>query len=201
MAQLPTENTFIIFLADHGESIREHDYLGHGRRIYQTGLHVPWAISGPGITPGRSNAPVRGIDVAPTLLGLVGIPIPDHMRGQDVMHDSIAMDRVRVMETYGGAVPNLGITKSLMAGAEAQRQAVVHDGWKLILGGAQKALYHIAEDPLETINVYSQHPEKVTALKELLDAWDTSTARNMENDATLSDDDIKALEDLGYLGE
>lgn len=201
LAQLPKENTYIIFLADHGESIWEHDYLGHGRRIYQTSLRVPLAISGPGITAGRSNIPVRGIDVAPTLLGLAGLPIPAYMRGKDVIHDSIAMDRVRVMETYGGAVPNLNITKSLMAGADAQRQTVVHEGWKLILGGDQEALYHIAEDPLETINVYSQHPEKATALNQLLMVWDESTTRNMENSATLSDEDIEALEDLGYLGE
>jgi arylsulfatase A-like enzyme len=201
MEQLPKENTFIFFVVDHGESIHEHDYLGHGRRIYQTGLRVPLAISGPGIDSGRSEAPVRGIDVGPTLLGLAGIPVPEAMRGLDVLNDEVPSNRVRVMETYGGAVPDLGITKSLMAGAKAQHQTVIHEGWKLIIGGSEKGLYHIAEDPLETNNIYQSNPEKVAALTLLWEEWDTNTARNLENDATLTDEDIQALDDLGYVGE
>jgi len=41
---LPGENTIVLFTADHGESLYENDYLGHGRRIYQTNLHVPLII-------------------------------------------------------------------------------------------------------------------------------------------------------------
>jgi arylsulfatase A-like enzyme len=199
--QLPKENTFILFVADHGESIEEHAYLGHGRRIYETELRVPLAISGPGIVTGRSDAPVRGIDMAPTLLGLAGLPIPSVMRGKDVIHGEVASDRVRVMETYGGAVPNLKITKSLMASANAQRQTVLQDGWKLIVGGPEEELYHIAEDALETKNVYADFPEKVAHLKQLLVKWDTNTPRNLDNHAKLSDDDIEALDALGYTGE
>lgn len=199
LKKLPTENTFVLFVTDHGESIYEHDYLGHGRRIYQTGLHVPLTIAGPGVDTGRSDAPVRGVDLAPTLLGIAGLPIPLTMRGRDVLNDELPMDRVRVMETYGGAVPNLKVTKSLMADKPAQRQTVTYSGWKLILGGPDDELYHVAEDPMELENVYGDQSERVAELRTILEQWDANTPRNIDNDATLSDEDIDALESLGYV--
>lgn len=196
---LPTENTYILFVADHGESIQEHNYLGHGRRIYNMGLHVPLAIMGPGIDAGRTDTPARGIDIAPTLLGLAGLSIPDAMRGSDLLNNTPPLDRVRVMETYGGAVPNLKVTKALMAGKPPQRQTVIHEGWKLILGGDEEELYHLADDPDELLNVIADEPEKADALRALIQDWEANTEQNLENDAELTDDDIDALKSLGYV--
>ena len=196
---LPTENTFIIFVADHGESLWEHGYLGHGRRIFQTGLHVPLTIHGPGVNPGRTNVPARGIDLAPTLLGIAKLPVPEMMLGRDLLNDEVPMERVRVMETYGGAVPNLGITKSLMAESDAQRQAVVYQGWKYITGGDDDQLYHIAEDPMEETNLLDREPDRSAEFRTILEQWDKATPRNLDNDAQLTDDDIEALESLGYV--
>jgi arylsulfatase A-like enzyme len=197
--KLPTENTFVLFIADHGESIEEHGYVGHGRRIYQTSQHIPFMIAGPGVAAGRSDAPVRGVDLAPTLLGMAGIPIPNTMRGRDVLNDEIPAERVRVMETYGGAVPNLKVTKSLMADRPPQRQSVTHKGWKLIVGGPEDELYHVAEDPMELQNVHDTEVAVATELHAILKQWDETTPRNMDNDAHLSDEDIDALESLGYV--
>jgi arylsulfatase A-like enzyme len=196
---LPTNETYIIFLADHGESIHEHDYLGHGRRIYQTGLRVPMLINGPDIEPGRTDLPARGVDIAPTLLGFAGLPVPEAMRGRDLLNDPPLADRARVMETYGGAVPNLKFTKALMAGKPPQRQTVIHNGWKFILGGPKEELFHLSEDPLETKDLFDTNPDIAADLRELIAKWDESTTRNMENDAELSDDDVEALKSLGYV--
>lgn len=199
LEKLPTENTFIIFVADHGESIEEHGYLGHGRRIYQTGLHIPFTIAGPGIEAGRTNMPARGVDLAPTLLGLANLAAPELMRGRNVLNDEIPLERVRVMETYGGAVPNLKVTKSLMTDKPPQRQTVVYNGWKLIVGGPDDELYHLADDPMETKNIYASESEMASELRTILEHWDATTPRNMDNDAQLSDEDIEALDSLGYV--
>lgn len=196
---LPKEDTYILFVADHGESIHEHNYLGHGRRIYQTGLHVPLMIKGPGIKAGRTDSPARGIDIAPTLLGLAGLSVPSAMLGVDLLNDEVPKNRIRIMETYGGAVPNLKVTKALMADKPPQRKTIIHNGWKFIQGGSKDELYHIAEDPYETKNMTGSNPDRAKELKSLLTTWDTSTARNLDNDAELSDDDIEALGSLGYI--
>jgi arylsulfatase A-like enzyme len=200
LEQLPKENTSVLFVADHGESIEEHGYLGHGRRIYQTGLHVPLVIVGPGIESGRTDMPVRGVDVGPTLLGLGDLEVPEGMLGRDVLDEAPPLDRIRVMETYGGAVPNLKVTKALMAGKPPQRQTVIRGGWKLIIGGSEDELFYITEDPMETKNLLEVEPEKADELRGIIKAWDEAVSRNMDNDAVLSEDDIEALKALGYVG-
>jgi len=196
---LPKENTFIIFLADHGESIWEHDYLGHGRRIYQTGMHIPFMVSGPGITPGRTNIPVRGIDVATTLLGMAGLAAPETMLGLDILNTEVPLDRIRVVETYGGAVPNFGVTRQIMADKPPQRQGVLLDGWKLILDGSEHELFHIRNDPMETLDLAQDQPEKSAELLALIAEWSARVASNKDNEAQLSEDDMEALESLGYI--
>ena len=49
----PDANTLIVFASDHGESLGEHDYWGHGRHLYEPTLHIPMAITWIGrIEPG-----------------------------------------------------------------------------------------------------------------------------------------------------
>ena len=196
---LPKENTFIVFVADHGESLWEHDYLGHGRRIYHTCLNVPFLVSGPGIGAGRNGAPARGVDVGPTLLGLAGLTRIEGMLGSDLLQDAIPADRVRVIETYGGAVPKLPGAKNMMADAGPQRQGVVVEGWKLILGGSMPELFYLPEDPLETLNLAAEHPWRVEQLRALITEWDKVTPRRAQGREKLSGDDEDALESLGYI--
>ena len=196
---LPKTNTFVVFLADHGESLYEHDYLGHGRRIYQSGLRIPFMISGPGIEPGRSASPIRGIDVGPTLLGLAGLaPLPG-MLGANVLTSEIPRGRVRAIETYGGAVLNLPGVRDVMEDADPQLQGVLLNGWKLILEGDRAELYFLPDDPAELENRSGEHQAKVSELSALIHAWDAETERMTAQGATLSESDIEALESLGYV--
>jgi arylsulfatase A-like enzyme len=74
----------IVFLADHGESLGEHDYWGHGRHLYEPTLRIPFAISWPGrIEPGRVQGPALITDVGATLLGLLGFVPPEGSDGYD----------------------------------------------------------------------------------------------------------------------
>ncbi len=201
MDALPKENTFVIFVGDHGESLREHEYVGHGRRIYQTGLHVPLIISGPAIAPGRSTMPARGIDLAPTLFGLAGLSAEAGMAGLDLLSTSIPMNRIRVVETYGGAVPNVPGAKAMMASRPPQRQGALADGWKLILNGSRTELFHLAEDPMEEHDRSAAETERVATLRAVIRLWDQETATTSSQEAELSEDDLDALEALGYLGQ
>ncbi len=199
MEAIPKENSVVLFVADHGESLYEHDYLGHGRRIYQPGLHIPFILRGPGVSPGRSSAPIRGVDVAPTLLGFAGITPPEGMEGLDVRKASIPAARVRVVETYGGAVPKLPGARAMMAGRPPMRQGVLHEGWKLILRGKGPELFDVSTDPMELKNLAKEEPARVEKLRAFIETWDDATLRGKTVDAELSEDDLEALKSLGYL--
>lgn len=198
LAALP-DNTAVVFTADHGESLFEHDYLGHGRRIYQHELHIPFVVRAAGVTPGRSAAPAAGIDIGPTLLGLAGLAKTAGMLGVDALHDTIAADRVRFVETYGGAVPHLPGAKALMAGAKPIRQGVLRNGWKLILDGRHAQLFHLPEDYEELHDAAARHETEMEELRGLLSKWDQNVTHKAAREAELNQDDLDALKALGYL--
>ncbi len=69
------DDDIVVFFADHGEEFWDHDGFEHGHSLYDELLHVPLAIKGPGITSGRSDAPVSLIDLTPTVLDMLDLPL------------------------------------------------------------------------------------------------------------------------------
>ena len=69
------ERTVVILLADHGENLYEHDFgITHGDHLYGQHCHrIPFIVRLPGGAGGLGGRTARGIDVAPTLLGLAGL--------------------------------------------------------------------------------------------------------------------------------
>ena len=69
------ERTVVLLLADHGENLYEHDFgITHGDHLYGEHSHrIPFIVRLPGGAGGLGGRTARGIDVAPTLLGLAGL--------------------------------------------------------------------------------------------------------------------------------
>ena len=79
------KNTAIIVCADHGEAWGEHKQYFHGTDLFDEQTRVPLIIAIPGQKPRVINDEVELVDVAPTLLDLVGAPIPVTMRGRSLL--------------------------------------------------------------------------------------------------------------------
>ena len=82
-------NTIVIVMSDHGENLLDDSYgCGHGDHLRGPfannmlfGIDSPVENFG-----GRKIVPtVRDIDIAPTLLSLLGIPVPDEFRGKNLL--------------------------------------------------------------------------------------------------------------------
>jgi arylsulfatase A-like enzyme len=77
------DRTIVVVTADQGVLWGEHGLYGGFKNVpYQEALRVPLVIAGPGIAHGRVGAPVRMEDVAPTVLELAGVPVPDGLDGR-----------------------------------------------------------------------------------------------------------------------
>ena len=78
------DRIWLVVVADHGELLGEGGLYMHGRSLGEPLVHVPLLIRGPGIRPGVVDTPVSIMDVAPTLLDLVGVGAPQSFRGRSL---------------------------------------------------------------------------------------------------------------------
>lgn len=80
-----TDDTIVVFTADHGHHLGDHDYwYHHGEFLYEPGVRVPLLIRAPGQLPAgaREKTQFRSVDLAPTLLDLAGLPADDSVDGR-----------------------------------------------------------------------------------------------------------------------
>lgn len=75
------ENTYFVLTADHGEEFLEHGEITHPSKLFDVHIRVPLVIAGRGITQKVIDIPVGLMDVAPTILDLLGIDIPKEFMG------------------------------------------------------------------------------------------------------------------------
>ncbi|MCZ6632727.1 MAG: sulfatase-like hydrolase/transferase [bacterium] len=77
------EHTIVIFTSDHGEFLGDHGLIYKGCRFYECMTRVPLIWNWPGQFESgvQASGLVELIDIAPTLLDLAGLEIPDHMQG------------------------------------------------------------------------------------------------------------------------
>jgi arylsulfatase A-like enzyme len=99
-------NTLFVFASDHGESLGEHGTWGHGRNLYEEAVRIPLGFAWSGrLAPLRIEAPASILDVAPTVLGLLGLAVPEAMAGFDwsgVFAGAPAPDRPIWLQAHQG---------------------------------------------------------------------------------------------------
>jgi arylsulfatase A-like enzyme/HEAT repeat protein len=150
----------VIVTADHGEEFDEHKGRYHGTTLYEEQIRVPLIVRVPGVTPHRVEGQVELIDIAPTVLGMLDIPIPVRMRGTDlgpwIGHPPAPESRL----------------PPAFAEVEDKRMVVVgHEKLICDLNWGYCAYHDLKVDPGEQKNLADERPERVAALKERLDDW------------------------------
>jgi arylsulfatase len=135
-------NTIVIFNADHGEMLGDHGLLFKGPYFYDQLVHVPFALRAPGLVPAgsRVSAMVEEIDVMPTILRLLGIPIPDFVQGRPLLDHAGRPTNGR-SQVYS-EFPTIKMVRT--------------ENWKLIhyVRHPYGELYNLREDPYELSNRY-----------------------------------------------
>jgi len=142
------KDTAIVVMADHGEAWGEHKAYFHGQDLFDEQLRVPLIIAIPGQKPRVITEDVSLVDVAPTLLDLVGAPIPAGMRGRSLLP---------LVEGTGTPAPPHPIFAELMPATAWPHQAamMVDGGHKLIhrISDRRWELYDLRSDPGEKRNL------------------------------------------------
>ena len=104
--------TLVILTGDHGEGLGEHGEATHGLFAYESTPRVPLIISEVRSTPSpdggeTSDAPARHVDVVPTILDALGLPVPAGLPGHSLRMSAdraTARERVSYFEAMSGAI-------------------------------------------------------------------------------------------------
>jgi arylsulfatase A-like enzyme len=187
--------TLIVATADHGETLGEHDTLGHSPWIYQPIIHIPLFFWNPGRVPAGAvrEDVVESVDIMPTILELVGIPAPEQIQGKSLV-PLFTADETPVFTAYFETFKS----------EEPERRSVgIRLGpWKYIFEpwGVGEYLFHLERDPDESINLVAEEPELAARLRDQASAImsDSSTEEAAEA-IELTPESIEALRALGYI--
>ncbi|HSL82992.1 MAG TPA: sulfatase [Thermoanaerobaculia bacterium] len=200
------EDALVIYTADHGESLGEHDYwFEHGRLPYSPGARVPLVLWGPGRVPAgeRVAAPVELVDLYPTLLDLAspGEEVPG-LEG-----DSLLPFLVDGPEPPEGAFRH-AFLEAGGGSPSTHYRAVQDERWKLVYHPAFAdapvafELYDLVRDPLETEDLKEVRRAEARRLREVLFDW-MKGADWIRRDHSFvrerSEETLKALRALGYV--
>jgi arylsulfatase A-like enzyme len=165
------ERTLLFVSGDHGESLGETRGLasedgrfGHGWSLVNWQIHVPLAVSGPGVAAGRRvTDAVELIDLAPTVLELCGISPDRRHQGESL-----------AAQLRPGASPASDPGRVAFSCSPDQVTART-SRWQLIRGeadgGRSWRLYDLPADPLQRRDVSAEHPEEAALLRSKLLDW------------------------------
>jgi arylsulfatase A-like enzyme/Flp pilus assembly protein TadD len=190
------ENTLLVATADHGESLGEHGEKTHGAFAYNSTLQVPlilWAKSH--LKPQVFSETVSHVDLVPTILELLGFPVPDSVQGNTLLPrlsgQGITDSRPIYFETLH---PYLTQNLAPLTG--------IIDGEYKFIELPLPELYHIPRDPQEETNLFAGEEARAghlrNTLEELVATMGATAGRDIRP-VSLDEETRKRLEALGYI--
>jgi len=188
-----TRARLTLFAADHGESLGEHGEGTHGFFIYDSTLLVPVVVAWPGrIAPGESRAAIRLVDLAPTVLDLLGLPPWDGVDGASL----VPLLAGRAQEPPPAYVETWQPWTSY---GWSPLKGVRQGGWKLIVA-PRPELYDLRADPGESRSLLDRARGKARELRAALAAAEARPAVASAAAASVDPEAAARLRALGYAG-
>lgn len=185
-------DTLVVLLADHGEELGERGGIEHGHTLKEELLHVPYVWKLPeGWHAGglrHRGELVETRTLAPTLMDLVGQPIPP------------AVSAPSLVPWLVGEGP--GRPPYTVLAAESNGMFSVRDArFKLVAQPATKSfeLFDLESDPQELREVSAEHPQELERLRGALRSWRASLHSLRTGSAELDAETEQGLRSLGYI--
>ncbi|HSS78760.1 MAG TPA: sulfatase-like hydrolase/transferase [Thermoanaerobaculia bacterium] len=179
------DRALVVLLSDHGEGLGDHGEDEHGVLLYNEAIHVPLMVKLPKAQQagGTTGRPVQLLDVAPTVLGLLGLEVPKPMPGVSLLAANVPPRRI-YSETF---------------------YSRLHFGWSELfslidekdhfIDSPEPELYDRTKDPKETNNVLRDERRVYAAMKKELDGFD----RNLAPPSAVDEATRQSMAALGYI--
>ncbi|MGI9590745.1 MAG: sulfatase family protein, partial [Myxococcota bacterium] len=208
------EDSLVVLTSDHGEMMDEHaaEFWNHGNSVYDAVSRVPLLLRLPGGAGGGRAEEWRlsNVDLMPTLLELLGLPVPQAIDGESFAGALLGREAwIGGQPIYAEATkPHDALHQAGRAWPNAEKcRAIWDDPWKLqhcpVRGRLE--LHDLAEDPGEQRNLLgpagsASQREAGRRLGRQLATWSQS-ADPLETIAERSPEVIEQLRALGYVDD
>jgi arylsulfatase A-like enzyme len=198
------ENTMLVVLSDHGESLGEHGIYYEHHGLYESTVRIPLVVRIPGVKSNRIDDPVSIMDLAPTIYDYLDVedtPATDGRSLRSLIDGDARFDRTAIIAEEANA---------------QRRRMILADHWKYITAlddgkcrycecthANDTELYNLRSDPHEQHNVADDNPDMVAELaariEEQSDNYSTAVGDRSQS-VTYDDEEdmIDRLEALGY---
>lgn len=152
------DDTVIVITSDHGQAFYEHGFASHASAIFNEVMKVPLIIRSPGLEPGIDHRLAQHVDIAPSVLALLGIPPHPSFQGIDLLLSPVDSRRSAYLVAQTPLAYQYGVIRSGLK--------LVYDEWE-----RRYSLYDLATDPSETKDVAGLHPLEMDQLAQRLQTW------------------------------
>lgn len=175
------ENTLIVFLSDHGDSMAARHRVTKQVDFYEEVTRVPFIFKGPGIIPRKApitGLPVSLLDLFPTLCSYAGLPVPKGVQGRDLYPllcgkaDTCIPERRYVASEWH---TEWGFTVSPGRMIRNERYKYTY-----YLEDHSEELFDLEKDPYEKVNVAgkAEYKEVLTEMRALFESYEKETKDN-----------------------
>jgi arylsulfatase A-like enzyme len=202
-------NSMIVLTADHGECFEHGNYFEHSDCLYEGALWVPLIVRYPkGIGAGmRVDRRVSNLDIAPTVLHQLSIPLPENMAGiplQDDFSDDddrVVLARVPDLRNPDRTPARRRFIRSVVGdpvapATDPRTRGVVDQMWKYLWTPDSEQLFRL---PDESLNRATQNDDTRARLLEALEAELLRYPAGGVAPEDLDPETLEALEALGYV--
>lgn len=190
------DKTIILLAGDHGESLGEHNESTHAFFVYDATLHVPMILSVPDhkFQGKRISRQARLVDVAPTILQLAGVGVPENIQGRSLLHYIFGSESEENPASYAECYyPQFHFGWS--------RLLSLRNGNYKYIDTSKPELYDLKNDPKELNNLYSAKHDIAMKMKaELKKIENTRSAEATMQPGAIDDETHEKLASLGYVG-
>lgn len=173
------DNALIVVVGDHGEGLGEHGEDSHGIFLYDSTTHVPLIVKTPAKLPAGSHsgqlvqAQVRTLDILPTVIDWLHIPIPERLDGESLKPLLNGTDEEKDRTA-------IGETDYPLRFGWAPLRSVRAEGFKFI-EAPRPELYDLKADPKEVTNHYQPSDKTVEKFRGMLAAIKTDAPASPPN--------------------
>ena len=159
------EHTLWIVFGDHGEAFGQHEgNYGHTFNLFDENVHVPLLVAAPGLLSRqlRSSRVVSLVDIAPTVLDLAGLSVPEIFQGQSMLAPGARMAFFFADYSRG------------LLGLRDGSLKVIH-----AIDSGRSSLFDLDADPGERVNVADRYPDRVRWYVQNLKGWSAAQKQRL----------------------